>query len=84
MTTAHWKPQHHDVANLMLDGEWRSLEDISLATGHPQASVSARLRDFRKADFGSHFVRKRLRYYGSRKVYEYLLIARPDPSLAIR
>ncbi len=36
------------VSRLMLDGMWRSLEEIALATGDPQASVSARLRDMRK------------------------------------
>ncbi len=36
------------VWSLMSDGEWRNLEDISKATGGTEASVSARLRDFRK------------------------------------
>jgi hypothetical protein len=34
------------VYSLMIDGEWRTLEEISAGTGAPQASVSARLRDF--------------------------------------
>jgi len=29
------------------DGEWHTLREISAATNHPEASVSARLRDFR-------------------------------------
>lgn len=36
-----------DVFNLMKDGQWRTLDQISEATGHPPASVSARLRDLR-------------------------------------
>ena len=45
----------------MSDGNWRSLRAIENETGYPQASVSARLRDFRKAKFGGHTVeRKRI------------------------
>jgi hypothetical protein len=51
--------QHADVWELMRDGEWRCLHDISRLTGHPEASVSARLRDFRKAKFGGHVVDRR-------------------------
>lgn len=36
------------VWDLMIDGHWRSLRQISDATGDPEASVSARLRDVRK------------------------------------
>lgn len=44
--------QAASVYNLMLDGQWRSLRDISTATGFPEASISARLRDLRKPEFG--------------------------------
>lgn len=43
--------QAGDVFRLMADGEWRMLSEISMATGHPEASVSARLRDFRRAGY---------------------------------
>lgn len=43
--------QAGDVWRLMADGEWRMLSEISMATGHPEASVSARLRDFRAAGY---------------------------------
>jgi hypothetical protein len=33
------------VLNLCTDGQWRTLKEISAATGDPEASVSARLRD---------------------------------------
>ena len=36
------------VMNLMADGAWRTLAEISIATQHKEASVSARLRDLRK------------------------------------
>jgi hypothetical protein len=38
---------------------WRSLGAIELRTGHAQASISARLRDFRKERFGAHGVLRR-------------------------
>ena len=44
------------VWKFMFDGLWHTLAEISAAVGAPEASVSARLRDFRKAKFGGHFV----------------------------
>src|SRR4029077_9710255 len=38
----------------MRDGGWRTLAEVSRVTGDPEASISARLRDFRKARFGAH------------------------------
>ena len=38
------------------DGKPRTLAEISAATGDPQASVSARLRDLRKEKFGGYIV----------------------------
>ena len=35
----------------MRHGEWRTLADIAANTGHPEASVSARLRDLRKVGY---------------------------------
>jgi hypothetical protein len=51
--------QHAEVYALMHDGQWRTLSEISRTTGHPEASVSARLRDFRKPKHGSHVVERR-------------------------
>ena len=36
------------VRDLMQDGRWRTLAEIEAATGAPQASASARLRDLRR------------------------------------
>jgi hypothetical protein len=44
--------QMKKVFDLMQDGGWRTLHEISERTGASEASVSARLRDFRKARFG--------------------------------
>lgn len=38
---------------------WFSLEDIAKKTGDKLQSISARLRDFRKLDLGSHTVERR-------------------------
>ena len=58
-------PQLERVRNLMADGGWRTLEEISRAAGAPQASVSARLRDLRKEKFGGFRVETRRRLGGT-------------------
>lgn len=47
------------VKRLMADANWRSLSLISHITGHPESSVSARLRDLRKEKFGGYLVERR-------------------------
>ena len=44
---------------LMLDGRWRTLRQIANLVGGTEASVSARLRDLRKAKFGGLCVERR-------------------------
>ena len=53
--------QSRRVAEAMLDGQWRTLREVAEATGDPEASVSARLRDLRKAKNGGHTVKRRRR-----------------------
>ena len=55
----------------MIDGKWRTLDEISKTTGDPAASVSAQLRHLRKEKFGSHDVEKD--YIGN-GLYRYKLI----------
>ena len=43
--------QAADVFRLMQDSNWRTLAEIAAATDHPEASVSARLRDLRKVGY---------------------------------
>jgi len=43
------RTQYERVEALMADGQWRTLRDITAATGAPEASASARLRDMRRA-----------------------------------
>lgn len=47
------------VWTVVRDGEWRTLAEIEDECKQPQASVSARLRDFRKKRFGEHTVNRR-------------------------
>ena len=58
---ARLNAQHLRVYAVMSSGVWRSLAEISAKTGDPEASVSARLRDFRKPRFGSYEVKRRRR-----------------------
>lgn len=51
--------QYLSVLNVMRDGRWRSLADISAIIAAPQASISARIRDMRKAKFGGYGVERR-------------------------
>ena len=46
------------VWKVMRDGQWHTLSGIAKATGYPEASISARLRDLRKKRFGSHVVER--------------------------
>ena len=61
------------VYSCMIDGTWRTLNEISDSTGDPQASISAQLRHLRKKKFGAYTVDKRSR--GDRKngLWEYKL-----------
>lgn len=63
------------VFNLMSDGRWRSLEDIQAKTGGTLPSVSARLRDLRKDEFGGHTVERRRK---TDSIYVYRLIPNED------
>ena len=59
------------VKQLMADGEWRTLSQIVGAVGGTEASVSARLRDFRKHKFGGHDVQRR---HVVRGLFQYRLV----------
>jgi hypothetical protein len=58
---------------MLLNENWTTLEEISLAVGAPQASVSARLRDLRTVRCGSHIVERR---YVSKGLHEYRLVGK--------
>lgn len=62
------------VFGLMSDGVWRTLDEISGATGDPSASISAQLRHLRKPRFGGYTVEKRRRGTPGNGLYEYRLV----------
>lgn len=57
--------QAADVFCAMSDGAWHTLAELSAATGWPEASVSARIRDFRKVGYSvpKEYVRRGLWRY---------------------
>ena len=65
------------VFELMRDGKWRTLREITEAIGGgSEAGVSARLRDFRKAKFGGHVVNRRRRGEEASGIFEYQVICK--------
>lgn len=61
------------VFDCMKDRKWRTLAEIKKVTGGTEASVSARLRDLRKARCGSRKVNRRRRGDGKAGIFEYQL-----------
>src|SRR5258708_28726364 len=47
------------VLTFMLDGAWHTPEELEMQLGFRWASISARLRDLRKEEFGSFLVERR-------------------------
>ena len=47
------------IFDIVIDGQWRTLQDISKLTGDPHASISAQLRHLRKPRFGSWNVERK-------------------------
>jgi len=73
------RAQHGAVFKAMAGEAWLTLTELEKATGYPQASVSARLRDFRKEKFGGHTVlRRRRRNAGG--TWEYCLLLNHERS----
>lgn len=64
------------IYDLMRDGIWRTLQEIADRTGDGSASVSAQLRNLRKARFGAHCIDKRPRGERSSGLWEYRLVIR--------
>lgn len=62
------------IFDLVKDGQWRTLDEISKHTQAPHASVSAQLRNLKKQSFGSHGLEKRSRGDRSNGLFEYRLI----------
>lgn len=58
------------VYNAMQFGHWFSLRQIASLTGDAEASISAQLRNLRKARFGGHTINRR---HVKNGLYEYQL-----------
>jgi hypothetical protein len=63
------------VVSIMADEEWRTLAQLSQATGGTEAAISARLRDLRKRQYGSQTIERR-RVTGG--LHEYRWVRRVD------
>ena len=70
---ARLKGQLARVAALMSDGQFHTLHEIARGAGGTEASVSARLRDFRKPKYGARLV-ERERISGG--LFRYRLVPR--------
>ena len=55
------KNQHKRIRDLMLDGVWRTYQEINKITGDPENSIGSQLRHLRKDQFGGYQVIKRRR-----------------------
>lgn len=73
--------QLDQVRNAMTDQEWKTLGEIQRITGFPQASISARLRDLRKARFGAFIVERRRA--GPIGTFEYRVLPYESPQIAL-
>jgi hypothetical protein len=56
--TSRLNRQARDVWLVMADQQWHTLHELAIRTGHPEASISARLRDLRKPRFGSRQIER--------------------------
>jgi hypothetical protein len=65
--------QFKRVWDVMVRGEWLTLSEVALESGDPITSISARLRDFRKARFGAHVVDRRRKGDAKMGLWEYRL-----------
>jgi len=66
------------VFDAMGDGRWRTPPELQALIEANWASISARLRDFRKAKFGQHILERRRRGPGRLGLFEYRLIKASD------
>ena len=62
------------VHDAMIDGRWRTVNEIHAITGDPHASISAQLRHLRKPKFGKYLVAKRSRGRREDGFYEYQVL----------
>jgi len=59
------------IWEVMKTGNWKTLTEIAIETGDPEASISAQLRHLRKPRFGSYVVEKK---YVENGLYRYRVL----------
>lgn len=64
------------IFHLMIDGQWRTLQEIESVTGYGQASISANLRHLRKPRFGFYNVERRRHGDKTQGLWEYRVTRR--------
>lgn len=67
-TVSRLGAQREDIWRVIQNGVWYTLRELEELTGHPQASISARLRDFRKEEFGGRTIERKHLVNG---IYQY-------------
>lgn len=73
------------IKGVMVDGQWRTLEEISRLTGDPHASISAQLRHLRKRRFGSYRVERQARGDRADGLFEYrVLLPVPQAEVVVQ
>ena len=69
--------QRETVFDMMTDNAWHTLQDLGAASGFPLTSISARIRDFRKAEYGGYVVDLQRKSSATSRTYEYRVGVRP-------
>lgn len=84
MTDMHNQAQRKEVLRIMADGRWYTLMELERLLGRKYiaTSISARIRDFRKAQYGGYRVERRSRN-DSMRTFEYRLLP-PAPRTEAR
>ena len=59
------------IWNVVIDGRWHTLKELSAKTNDPEASISAQLRHLRKPRFGGYIVE---RDYIQNGLYKYRVL----------
>jgi|2_EtaG_2_1085320.scaffolds.fasta_scaffold28548_1 hypothetical protein len=73
--------QARAIYDCMANGTWWTLSGLRHFTGHPEASISARIRDLRKQRFGGFRVERRRQREGG-GIWEYRLAELPIPDIS--
>lgn len=77
------KGQIKRIFLFMKFGAWHTLQQIAAATGDPEASVSAQLRNLRKDRFGGHTVEKERTGNPEHGHYRYRLIVNENAKIKL-